>query len=46
VSPRYNNTPKKQDLDKKIVSHDAGRGFLRRKLITHLKKYRRTWLNR
>ena len=30
----------------KIIFHGAGRGFLRRALITHLKKYRKTLLNR
>jgi hypothetical protein len=27
VSLRYPNTPEKQDLDLKIISHDADRGF-------------------
>jgi hypothetical protein len=46
ASPVYTNTPEKQDSDLKITSHDAGRGFLRRALIIHLKKYRRTLVNR
>jgi hypothetical protein len=27
AGPGYPNTPKKQDSDLKIISHDAGRGF-------------------
>jgi hypothetical protein len=45
VSPGYPNKPEKQDTDLKsylmMVVED-----LRRALITHLKKYRRTLLNR